>query len=136
MISDGYANGGGTQREGGGAYLAGVDVLFENYVFRNNFSDFTGGAVSLRGANEPIFDSCTFEENSAVYGGAIIVMVVVCLRTVSSHITLLLFKVQRSVPRVGTGYSVDLTHCTLVHNYGGTATVYPFGGMQLLNSAL
>jgi len=75
---------------GGGAIFSydGYSLNLNNCIFRNNISSHYGGAVGVRGT-ELYVESCLFEENTALYGGALSVVsgtVLTDVKLTDSHI--------------------------------------------------
>jgi Secretion system C-terminal sorting domain len=70
IIEDGFDN---PSSDGG----AGAKIIFSseirisNCVFRNNYSSFYGGAVSILQNSKPIFTNCYFQNNESFHSGAV-----------------------------------------------------------------
>ena len=69
-VSDGYADGSGTNGKGGGMYTTGGSPTVRNVTFRNNYAN-SGGAMRNENGSALAISGSLFVDNSATLGGAI-----------------------------------------------------------------
>lgn len=109
---------------GGAVSLVEQDGLFEDCVFRNNNSVFSGGALSLTGASLTVRD-CAFQDNTAQSsppfqrpGGAIFARgeIVIERCTFDRNVADLGGALSLQAPLLGVQVPVQVTHCVFRSN--------------------
>lgn len=133
-IQNGYANGSGTEGEGGGMYIAASPTVRDCQFISNTCPGFVGGAISIRGTSfVPVFNRCVFISNSATYGGAVYTNgggdFINCVFQSNSAST------EGGAIRTSAGGSPTSFNCTFVQNTSPAASgaVHPYGNFAVTN---